>query len=194
MARRSSIDQLPRELTDLCNRLIRDGRTIYEITDALNQLDAEVSKSAVGRYVKSTRELMQRYSAAQEIAGKLIAQIGENPTGDVGSLLAEMLKTIAFQLMAEMGDAVEGADGADGLRAKPMDIMLLAKGLDHLERAGAVGFKRRQEIERIALQRQAKAAEQAARQVGLSDDQWEAIRAKFLGVKPHNDDVAPLQR
>lgn len=187
MARRSSIEQLPAEIRDVCLRLIRDGRTIHEITAALNELDAEVSKSAVGRYVKSTRELMQRHLAAQDIAGRLITQLGENPKGDVGALLAEMLKTIAFQLMADMGSDGGGElseEAAAELRAKPMDIMLLAKGLDHLERAGAVGFKRRLEIERLALARQAKAAESVAQQQGLTGPQWAAIRAEFLGIKP----------
>lgn len=194
MARRSSIDQLPHEIRDVCLRLIRDGRTIHEITTALNELDADVSKSAVGRYVKSTRELMQRHLAAQNIAGRLIAQLGENPQGDVGALLAEMLKTIAFQLMADMGTDGGGeldAEAAAELRAKPMDIMLLAKGLDHLERAGAIGFKRRIEIERLALARQAKAAEATAKQQGLSTDQWAAIRAKFLGIQPDGGTSAP---
>ena len=187
MARRSSIEQLPAEIRDVCLRLIRDGRTIHEITAALNELDAEVSKSAVGRYVKNTRALMQRHLAAQDIAGRLVSQLGENPQGDVGALLAEMLKTIAFQLMADMGsddDSELDADTAAELRAKPMDIMLLAKGLDHLERAGAVGFKRRLEIERLALARQAKAAESVAAQQGLTAAQWAAIRSEFLGIKP----------
>lgn len=186
MAARSTIAKLPRELAELCHRLIREGATIHQITDKLNELDADVSKSAVGRYVKSTRAMMQRYQAAQEIAGKLVAQIGENPTGDVGALLAEMLKTIAFQMMADLGDAEapeEGDTDAEDLRVKPMEFMLLAKGLDHLERAGAVGLKRRLEIERVALQRQAKAAEKVAREKGLNDDQWEAIRARFLGIQ-----------
>lgn len=191
MPRPSTIDQLPREIRELCLRLIREGRTIHDITDALNGLDADVSKSAVGRYVKSTRELMQRHLAAQDIAGRLIANLGENPQGDVGALLAEMLKTIAFQLMADMGTESGGdltPEATAELRAKPMDIMLLAKGLDHLERAGAIGFKRRLEIERIALQRQAKAAETVAKQQGLTGDQWAAIRAKFLGIQPPPDD------
>lgn len=182
---RSTIERLPRELADLCNRLIRDGSTIHQITDKLNELDADVSKSAVGRYVKNTRAMMQRYHAAQEIAGKLVAQIGENPTGDVGALLAEMLKTIAFQMMADLGEADEAGDGADGEKpegVKPMEFMLLAKGLDHLERAGTIGLKRRMDIERIALQRQAKAAESVAKEKGLTTDQWDAIRARFLGI------------
>lgn len=183
MARRSTVSRMPRELQDLFHRLVRDGHTIHAITDKLNELGAEVSKSSIGRSVKSVREMMKRYQAAQEVAGQLVAQIGENPTGDVGALLAEMLKTIAFQLMAELGDAAEDdSDEGKELRAKPMDVMLLGKALDHIERAGAVGLKRRLEIERLALQRQAKAAESVARERGLSDDQWAAIRARFLGI------------
>lgn len=179
MARRSSIERMPRELSDLFHRLVRDGRTIHEITDKLNELDADVSKSAVGRAVKQTRDLMKRYQAAQEVAGQLVEQLGENPRGDVGALLAEMLKTLAFQLMADMGD--EEAD--EKAKAKPMDIMLLGKAMDHIERAGAISLKRRQEIERLVLARQAKAAEKVAQKQGMSPDQWAQIRAEFLGIK-----------
>lgn len=182
MGARSSINRLPKNLADLCHRLIREGRTIHEITDKLNELDAVVSKSAVGRYVKSAREQMQRYREAQEVAGQWVAQLGENPKGDVGSLLAEMLKTVAFQSLAEMGDA-QGEDVAEGVTApKPMDIMLLAKAIKDLESTSKGNIERREKIERAVLQRQTKAAELTAREQGMTDDQWAAIRAKFLGL------------
>ena len=37
MAARSSIARLPQELLDVCHRLIREGKTIHEITDKLNR-------------------------------------------------------------------------------------------------------------------------------------------------------------
>jgi len=187
VARPSSIARLPHELVDLCHRLIRDGKTIPQITDKLNELDADVSQSAVGRYVKSAREQMARYQSAQAIAGQWVTQIGENPTGDVGSLLAEMLKTIAFTTLAGMGDE-ESADGKKTKPPKPMDIMLLAKAIRDLEATSKANIERREKIEQLALRRQAKAAEQVAREKGLSDDQWEAIRARFLGIQ--QDDAA----
>lgn len=184
MARPSSIARLPRELADLCHRLIREGRTIHEITDKLNELDADVSKSAVGRYVKSAREQMTRYRDAQHVAGMWVEQLGENPKGDVGTLCGQMLTGIAHATLDTI--AQQQMKGEEDGKAKPikaMDLMLLAKALDTLESSNKRSIERREKIERAALERQAKAAEKAARANGLSDDQWEAIRRQFLGIR-----------
>lgn len=180
MGRRSSIEQLPGELADLCHRLIREGRTIEDITDKLNELDADVSRSAVGRYVKSARDQMRQYQDATAVAGQWVAQLGENPSGDVGALLAEMLKTVAFQTLATMAPET---DGSKARPTKPMDIMLLAKAIRDLEATSKANIERREKIERAALERQAKAAERVAKKQGMSADQWAQIRAQFLGIK-----------
>ncbi|URX63265.1 DUF3486 family protein [Luteibacter anthropi] len=189
MGRRSTIDQLPQDLADLCHRLIRDGRTIHEITDALNQLDADVSKSAVGRYVKGAREQMEHYREAQLVAGQWVTQLNENPGGDVSALLAEMLKTVAFRTIADIGTA-DGPVGKDGKPQppKPMDIMLLAKAIRDMEASTKASIERREQIERKALQRQAEKAEKVAQKQGMSPEAWAQIRAEFLGVKM--DDTA----
>jgi len=177
MARPSSIRRLPKELHELCMRLIRDGATIWEITDKLNELDADVSKSAVGRYVKSAREQMARYREAQEVAGQWVAQLGENPTGDVGSLLAEMLKTVAFQTLGSMGDAQSGESEAKPPKA--MDIMLLAKAIRDLEATSKASIERREKIERVAIERAAKKAGEVGERRGLSQDVIDEIQKEL---------------
>lgn len=179
MAGRSSIERLPRELADLCHRFIREGRTIHEITDKLNELDADVSKSAVGRYVKGAREQMARYRDAQDIAGQWVAQLGENPKGDVGSLLAEMLKTVAFQTLAGMGSEEEGPDGKKPKAPKPMDIMLLAKAIRDLEATSKANIERREKIERAAIERAAKKAGEVGERVGLSQATIDEIQKEL---------------
>lgn len=178
MGRRSTLDTLPPALRDLFHRLVRDGRTIEEITDKLNELDAAVSTSAVGRSVKRAREQMRHYREAQAIAGQWVAQLGENPTGDVGGLLAEMLKTVAFQSLTSMAPDDEG----NGKPAKPMDIMLLAKAIKDLESTAKQNLERREKDERKALQRQAKAAEKVAKKQGMSKAHWDQLKAGFLGI------------
>jgi hypothetical protein len=191
MGRRSSVEQLPKELADLCHRLIREGRTIHEITDALNDLDAEVSKSAVGRYVKSAREQMAHYREAQAVAGQWVSQLAENPGGDVSALLAEMLKTVAFRTLADIGSE-NGPKGKDG-RPKapnPMDIMLLAKAIRDMEASTKASIERREKIERQALERQAKVAEKVAKKQGMSPEHWAQLRAQFLGI-PVESEATP---
>lgn len=190
MARRSSIERLPKGLADLCNRLIREGRTIHEITDKLNELDAEVSKSAVGRYVKNTREQMQRYREAQEVAGRWVAELGEDSKGDVATLCQQMLTGIAFTTLDQVAQQQLEAGDGDGKPAKPikaMDLMLFAKALESLEGSSKRSLERREKIERAVLARQAKAAESVAKSRGLSNEQWSAIRAKFLGIDTDDD-------
>ena len=46
---------------------------------------------------------------------------------------------------------------------------------------------RRERIERTVLAKQAKAAEVTARAAGVTEDAWEKIRARFLGI----EDQAP---
>ena len=180
MGRRSRFDTMPRVLLDEVNRLVREGRTIGDIREHLAELGAEVSNGSMGRYVKNARDQMRRYQEAQEVAGQWVAKLGENPKGDVGMLLAEMLKVTAFQTLSSM--ASEDDEGEAVQAAKPMDIMLLAKAIKDLEATAKQSIERRERIEKAVLQRQAKAAESAAKEAGVDDEAFERIRAKFLGV------------
>lgn len=181
MGRRSRFDTMPKALLEQVNALIRQGLTIGQIREHMATLGEDIPNGTAGRYVQKVRNQMARYREAQEIAGQWVAQLGENPQGDVGALLAEMLKTVAFQTIASLGG--DGEDGEeDPAAAKPMDIMLLAKAIKDLEDTAKRNLERREKIERAVLERQAKAAESVARQQGLSDEGWERIRAKFLGI------------
>ncbi|HRQ63894.1 MAG TPA: DUF3486 family protein [Xanthomonadaceae bacterium] len=162
---RSTIERLPRDLRDLCLRLIREGSTIHQITDKLNELDADVSKSAVGRYVKSAREQMARYREAQEIAGQWVTQLNERPNGDVGALLPEMLKLIALETMNRISD--EQVANPDS-KTKPMDVMLLAKAFRDLEATTKGSLERREKIERMVIEKAADKAGEVGKRAGLS--------------------------
>lgn len=180
MARRSTIEQLPRELADLCHRLIRDGRTIHEITDALNELGADVSKSAVGRYTKGAREKMEHYREAQAVAGQWVSQLNEDPGSDVSSLLAEMLKTVAFQTIASMGTEQGELDKNGKPKApKAMDLMLLAKAIRDMEASTKQSLERRAAIEKAAMQRAADKAGEVGTRAGLSQAAIDEIQREL---------------
>lgn len=176
MARRSSVERLPGELRDVCLRLIRDGRTIHEITDKLNELGGEVSKSAIGRYVKSAREQMARYREAQEVAGQWVNQLNEQPHGDVGALLAEMLKVVAFQTLSGIGEAQAGEQAKP---TKPMDIMLLAKAIRDLEATSKANIERREKIEQAMMEKAVKKAGEVGQRRGLSQDVIDEIEKEL---------------
>lgn len=193
MGRRSSIEQLPQELADLCHRMIREGRTIQQITDKLNELDADVSMSAVGRYTKSAREQMKRYRDAQQVAGMWVEQIGENSKGDVATLCGQMLTGIAHATLDQIAQQQmtdEEPGGKPAKPMKPMDLMLLAKALESMESTSKRSMERRERIERQVLERQANAAEKVAAKQGMSAEHWAQLRAQFLGI-PVEAEAAP---
>jgi hypothetical protein len=130
MPRRSSIVRLDPRVREAVDRLVREDRaTIDQIVAAIEDLGADVSRSSVGRYVKGAREQLEKYRRAQEVAKVWIARMGEEPDGDVGRLLAEMLRTVAFQTISSLDDASE--EGAPS----PGDIFFLAKSIRELAAA-----------------------------------------------------------
>lgn len=176
MARKSTVARLPQELVDACNGLIRDGHTIDEILVALRGLGAQVSRSAVGRYVKSARDAMEKYRQAQEVAKVWVDKLEAEPNGDVGRLLPEMLRVVAFQSLTTMGEASEPA--------KAMDVMLLAKALKDIAGTTKTGLdiERQLRAMRAELKAAAAAVEGQVRAAGVSEETITQIRQRILGV------------
>jgi len=178
MARKSSISQLPPEILEQVHALINGGRTIDEITEHLHGLDQDVSRSAVGRHVQKFADNLKRYKEAQEVAGVWVDKLGENPNGDVGKLIAEMLKTVAFQTLANMGDDDKGA--------APKDILFLANSIKALESANKLSIEREQKIrEEVSarIKRETTATvNKAVKQAGLTKDTADSIRKQILGL------------
>jgi hypothetical protein len=176
MGRKSTVAALPRALTDACNGLIREGRTIDEILAALRELGAPVSRSAVGRYVKGARESLEKYRQAQEASKVWLDRLEAEPNGDVARLLPEMLRAVAYQTLTSMGEAEQPA--------KAMDVMLLAKAIRDVAGTAKthIEVEKQLRVMRAELNAAAKDVETQARQAGLSDDTVAQIKQRILGV------------
>ena len=153
MPRRSAIKRLDPRVRETVDKLIRDGRaTIDDIVERLESMIGEdaPSRSSVGRYVHSAREKMARYKEAQELAKVWVGTLEEDPDSDVGRLLSEMLRTVAFQQLSTMGD--------DGAKVGTKDIMFLAGAIRDLASADKIAADRE-----IAIRREVakKAADEA---------------------------------
>jgi len=175
MGRKSAVRRLPPETRDAIDAMIRDGRaTIDELVDYLEEQGEGVSRSAVGRYKQSMEQSLRRYREAQEVAGVWVAKLGERPGGDVGKMLAEMLKLVAHQTIATMGD--------EDAEVKPADIMLLAKAIKDLESSGKLALERELKIRQETARQAAAAVERVAKGAGLTAETIEKFRAGILGV------------
>ena len=182
MGRASSIQQLPPAVKEAVDTAVREGRaTIDDIVALVRGHGVDASRSAVGRYKQSMEESLKSYREAQSVAGVWASQLTENPQGDVGRLVQEMLKSLAFNTLASMGRGGEAIG--------PEDIMLLAKAFKDLESAQKTNaeFRARVKAELRAEQLvKAKEAEVAiaaeAKRGGLSADAAARIRDIMLGV------------
>ncbi|MBI1407310.1 MAG: DUF3486 family protein [Caulobacter sp.] len=183
--RPSSIDRLPRELREAIGRLREDGCTIDEILAHLQELGGRVSRSALGRHVKTLARVGEKMRQSRVMAEALTARFGDEPDNQVQRLNIEMLHGIVFQtLLAEGGSEEEDAEERLVLSAK--DAKLLSETLRNLSTAQKVDADRMLKIEEAALRKAARAVDEVAKQQsgegGLSDDTVAIIKAKILGI------------
>lgn len=171
MAGKSSIKQLDPQIKAAVDEAIREGRqTIDDIVSLIVQMGGEASRSSVGRYKLKAEEQMQKYREAQEVAKVWVGKLQQDPEGDIGRLLGEMLRTVAFQTI---GDMEAGSS---------MDVMLLAKALKDLAGADKLTAERILKVREEAAKEAAEKVTAIAKTKGLTKDTVEALRAEILGV------------
>lgn len=169
MPRKSSIKQLDPRIREAVDAAIREDRaTIEGIVALIRELGGTASRSAVGRYKQAAEAQMARYREAQEVAKVWIGKLQTEPEGDVGRLLAEMLRTTAFSTLGDM-DA-----------ASPQDLMFLGKALKDLASADKLTAERIMKVRQEATKEAAAVAVKEAKGAGLSDEAAETIRRKIL--------------
>lgn len=157
--------------------LLTAGRTIDEITDALNsELAAagrteRVSRSAVGRAVQSREGLL----AAKLRQDQVIATLRQTSSlGEAAEAQIEVVRTLLFEA------AAQALGNPDALT--PKGVKAIAGGLLDLERASKLADERVAEAEARATKAAGSAGERAARSQGLSAQGAAAIRAAIEGA------------
>lgn len=141
----STIDRLPPDILEGFQALLRDPRvTQLEATRKINEvLEAEghperLSKSAVNRYALRMNEVGAKLRQSREIAKMWIGKLGAEPQGEVGKLLNEMVRTLAFDEVMRLSEGDEPVD--------PKLIKDLAIAIERLEKAASENTKREEEI------------------------------------------------
>jgi len=180
MARKSTVKTLPTQIRAEVDRLLADGRyTLDDVVAHLRKLGADVSRSALGRYSKEFEAVAAKMREAREVTTAFAKELGELPDNDMGRMLAELLHTVVFKVLTNQ----TGADGA----ADAQDVMFLARSLKDLATANRMSAELEMKIrDRVATEtakKAAAAAEDAAREQGLSAETVEAIKARILGIR-----------
>ena len=188
MGRQSSIKRLPPEIRERLDEWIRDQAvTQAEAVERVNELLAELypdhpplSKSAVNRYDLSMREIGEKMRQAREISEVWIARLGSAPGGRMGHLIAEMIRTMAFEIMQKLQEGELDADSMPGVIDQLKGLALVAA---RVEKASEISEKREREVRRRTAEELAtKAAAEAGSGGSVTPERLREIAREVYGV------------
>lgn len=186
MTRPSTVETLPPDLLEKLHALLRDPRVSQlDATARINAILEEeghperLSKSAVNRYAVRMERVGEKLRQSRAVAEMWIGKLGATPQGQVGHLVNEMLRTLAFDLSIRLQDGELTKESMPGV----IDMLKnLSLSIMRLERAASENVKREEEIRRKAREESAETAAKIARQGGMSKETVEAIKAGILGI------------
>jgi hypothetical protein len=180
MGRRSSIARLPPEIREAIGRLRNGGRTIEEILAKLRELNAEVSRSALGRHVKQLDAIAADINRQRVLAEAIIARFGDQPDDRSARLNVELLHALLTKLMiTEDGDTVS---------LTPQDAKFIAEAIQRSAAGQKLDADRILKIRQEAAKAAANKAETAVKEqtekhgFKLPAEALKAIREQVYGI------------
>lgn len=142
MARKSSIDTLDPDIRSRIDALLKQGGlTLDQILGQIRNAypAAEIpSRSALGRYSQRFEEIGQRMRESREVAKVWADRLGNEPQGDIGRLVMELLRTMAFDATL----AMQEPDEEGKISLDPDAINTLSLAMARLEAAGKANLQR----------------------------------------------------
>lgn len=184
MPRPSSIQRLPAEIREAIGRLRAGGRTIDEIREHLEQMEVEVSRSALGRHVKHLDKLGARLNQSRALAEGLVRQLGDEPGDKVARVNIELLHTFLADTLAAADD--EGSEHGEEARAalrNPKGAALFAEAVERLTKASRHNQDFVLKLEERVKKEAARSVEATGKAQGLTASTIGAIKAGIFGVK-----------
>ena len=125
--RKSKVELLPEDIRASIGALIRSGdMTQKDILAAVNEMideaglpeDAKISRTSFNRYAQRMENRGARIREAREVAEVWTTKLGDAPVSEVGKLLQEFVRTMAFETSMHMMD--EAADGGEPIPPKAL--------------------------------------------------------------------------
>ncbi|HBE5200988.1 TPA: DUF3486 family protein [Escherichia coli] len=181
--RLSKVDLLPDSIREQLHQMLREKRhTQEEIREAINALidehnlpeEMQLSRTGLNRYAIRMEKVGAKIRASREMAEVWAAKLGSAPTSDVGKLLMEFVKTLAFETSMSMAE--------DDKPIAPKALGQLALVAQRLEAAAMTSHKREKAIRDAFAQEVAEKTEELVRTGGLSGCAADTIKREILGI------------
>ncbi|WP_409419380.1 DUF3486 family protein [Marinomonas sp. RS-M-Aa-14] len=185
--RKSKVELLPEEIRASIGALIRSGdMTQKDILAAINEMideaglpeDAKISRTSFNRYAQRMEKNGERIRDARAMAEVWVTKFGEAPVSEVGKLLQEFIRTMAFETSMSMMD--EASDG--GKPIPPKALGQLALVVQRIESAAMMSTKVEKEIRKAFAEQAASEVEAVVKKAGISADTAADIKKHILGI------------
>ena len=179
----STIDKLLPDIQSLIKKLRDDGRTIDEIRAKLLELDVEVSRSALGRHVKSLADMQQRMRDSHAMAKALTSHYGDKPVNELADANFQLMHSVVMQTLTASDVDPETGESAP-IMFNPQEAMFLAKSLQSLAGAQKTNTDRLIRAREEAAKEAAKAVDRVAKKAaaGLTKETVADIKREILGI------------
>jgi len=159
------------EILDRFNAELRVAALANGVTDP-----PQISSSAFNRHAMKLAILGRRLEETRAIANVLAPKLDAQGDNSLTLLVAETIKTLASEMLANSGEL-----NADGETAEM--LMFTARALKHAEESKRISSDTRAKIEKELAAKTAQAVDQVAKAQGLTRDTVDAIKAQILGME-----------
>lgn len=184
MATRSAAERLPEDLRRRLLELLQDPAVTQQaVADIINAEAGElvISKSAVNRYAKKMERFAEKNRQARQVAEAYLERTGGDTRNQLGKVVNEQIRLMAFDLIGEIEDMKENGQAVDIDTLTDL-IFKVSKGLKELEQAEKLNAERSEAIRKAALADAAEAVEATAKTDGLSTETVDRIKKQILGL------------
>ena len=185
--RKSKVELLPEEIRAAIGALIRSGDMMQkDILAAVNEMideaglpaDAKISRTSFNRYAQKMESRGARIREAREVAEVWTTKLGDAPVSEVGKLLQEFVRTMAFETSMHMMDEAD----ANQEPVPPKALNQLALVVQRIEQASMTSHKVEKEIRKAFAEQAADEAESIVKKAGISAETAADIKKRILGI------------
>jgi len=183
---KSKIQQLPADIRSQLAAMLRSGdMSQKDILAEVNQLileaglppEEQISRTGLNRYSKQVEAAGSRIAKAREMAEVLTSKLGDAPTSQIGNLMAENMKTMAWETSMALMEATE-----DGEMIDIKQFNQLALAYQRISQSSILNQKLEKEIRAAFAAEAATAAEKIVKSAGLTAETAAEIRRQILGI------------
>ncbi|MFB2709789.1 DUF3486 family protein [Aeromonas veronii] len=183
---KSKIQQLPDDIRSQLAAMLRSGSMSQkDILAEVNKLivesglppEEQISRTGLNRFSKRINESGSRIARAREMAEVLTSKLGDAPTSQIGNLMAENMKTMAFETSMALMEASE-----DGEMIDIKQFNQLALAMQRISQSSILNQKIEKEIRAAFAAEAANAAEKIVKQAGLTAETAAQIKQQILGI------------